>query len=289
MDSLRENGIAGGSEQPNKRAKNHLPVDLVASNPSHCIEIMFYRTRLCCKFQLGTCPSINNCNFAHSIEELREPPPNWQEIVAAHKEEKGQSSKSREVCLVPIMGFSDNERQGSNMEQHYTEFFAEEGCPNGENCNSRHDEHPEQRESLAIYMVPGSGGGNAGNERKPTLNTSNWKTRICNKFELTGSCSYGSNCKFAHGAAELRCSGGTLMNTEVKNSSIPDTKQGEVPAKASVGTLDAPAPSVPYSYHTGVPLQKLPNMIRKTTEVPIRRWKGPDKISKIYGDWIDEL
>jgi hypothetical protein len=30
---------------------------------------------------------------------------------------------------------------------------------------------------------------------------SNWKTRICNKWEMTGYCPFGSKCHFAHGAA----------------------------------------------------------------------------------------
>lgn len=30
------------------------------------------------------------------------------------------------------------------------------------------------------------------------------KTELCNKWEETGECPYGNNCRFAHGIAELR-------------------------------------------------------------------------------------
>lgn len=79
------------------------------------------------------------------------------------------------------------------------------------------------------------------------------------------------------------------MNREAKGSSTFDTNQVAIPAKASVGIVDAPATCVPHSYRIGGPLRRLPNVIQKTGELPIRRWNGPNKISKIYGDWIDDL
>lgn len=71
------------------------------------------------------------------------------------------------------------------------------------------------------------------------------------------------------------------MDSEVKDSSTPDAK----PARTSV---DAVVSSVPHSdgYHIGVPSQRLSNLIQRTGA---QKWKGPDKISKIYGDWIDDL
>lgn len=60
-------------------------------------------------------------------------------------------------------------------------------------------------------------------------------------------------------------------------------------AIASVGAAGAPVSHVPYSYRVGVPPRRLPAEVLRTGDIPIRRWKGPDKISKIYGDWIDDL
>ncbi|KAF4360852.1 hypothetical protein F8388_015175 [Cannabis sativa] len=95
----RQSQSRSGSEPPNKKSKNSQ--DVTSSNRSKAIGKMFFKTKLCCKFRAGTCPYISNCNFAHSIEELRRPPPNWQEIVAAHEEEKGVSSEPREEFQIP--------------------------------------------------------------------------------------------------------------------------------------------------------------------------------------------
>lgn len=54
-----------------------------------------------------------------------------------------------------------------------------------------------------MCLLPGSGCRCESNESKLTLNPLNWKTRICNKWESTGCCSYGKNCHFAHGYAGM--------------------------------------------------------------------------------------
>ncbi|XP_011092340.1 zinc finger CCCH domain-containing protein 12 isoform X1 [Sesamum indicum] len=288
-----------GSEPPNKRSRNSQSGDLAASNRSKAIGKMFYKTKLCCKFRAGTCPYITNCNFAHSIEELRKPPPNWQEIVAAHEEERAVSSEPREEFQIPILGVSDD-TQRSYKGRHCKKFYTDEGCPYGENCTFLHDEQSKARESVAISLGPGSGGGYGSNGSSSALKPSNWKTRICNKWELTGYCPFGSKCHFAHGAAaqylpgkpELHRYGGGPMDSEVKDSSTPDAKQGVPPAKTSVDIIVASATSVPHSdgyHHIGVPSQRLSNVIQKTGQRSTQKWKGPDKISKIYGDWIDDL
>lgn len=66
------------------------------------------------------------------------------------------------------------------------------------------------------------------------------------------------------------------------SSALGANQVASVPAKASVG-------HVPYSYHIGAPPRRLSGEVPRTGEVAIRNWKGPDKISKIYGDWIDDL
>lgn len=183
--------------------------EVAASNRSKAIGKMFYKTKLCCKFRAGTCPYITNCNFAHSVEELRKPPDNWQEIVAAHEEERPSSSEPREEFQIPIVGVSD-EAQRSYKGRHCKKFYTEEGCPYGENCTFLHDEQSKARESVAISLGPGSGNGSNGsasgyavNVSGTILKPSNWKTRICNKWELTGYCPFGSKCHFAHGAAGI--------------------------------------------------------------------------------------
>ncbi|KAL8495246.1 hypothetical protein ACS0TY_019411 [Phlomoides rotata] len=200
-----------GSEPPNKRYRSSDSGDLAASNRSKAIGKMFYKTKLCCKFRAGTCPYISNCNFAHSIEELRKPPPNWQEIVAAHEDEQAPSTESREEFQIPIVGVSD-EAQRSYKGRHCKKFYTEEGCPYGESCTFLHDEQSRSRESVAISLGPGSGSGFVGNGNGSMLKPSNWKTRICNKWELTGYCPFGSKCHFAHGAAGIMSISTAIVN-----------------------------------------------------------------------------
>lgn len=87
---------------------------------------------------------------------------------------------------------------------------------------------------------------------------------------------------------ELHRYGGGLMDNEGKDFSSPlDGKQGMVPSKSSADNLVA---SVSHSdnYHIGGPSQRLANVVQWTEQRP-QKWKGPDKISLIYGDWIEDL
>ncbi|KAK7836904.1 zinc finger ccch domain-containing protein 12, partial [Quercus suber] len=198
----RQSQSRSGSEPPNKKSKNSQ--DVTSSNRSKAIGKMFFKTKLCCKFRAGTCPYVTNCNFAHSIEELRRPPPNWQEIVAQHEEEKGVSSEPREEYQIPSLGSANfvGDSQRSYKGRHCKKFYTEEGCPYGDNCTFLHDEQSKNRESVAISLGPGGYGGAAASPVSgPNAKPSNWKTRICNKWELTGYCPFGSKCHFAHGAA----------------------------------------------------------------------------------------
>ncbi|XP_024994746.1 zinc finger CCCH domain-containing protein 12-like isoform X2 [Cynara cardunculus var. scolymus] len=284
--------------------------DVQATSRSKAIGKMFFKTKLCCKFRAGTCPYITNCNFAHSIEELRRPPPNWQEIVAAHEEERGVSSQLREEYQIPSLGSSSFtvDSQRSSKGRHCKKFFTEEGCPYGDNCTFLHDEQSRTRESVAISLGPGSGGGYGGGggggggasgdgggggggtvaaaaasatASNPTIKPSNWKTRICNKWEQTGYCPFGSKCHFAHGA------------TDAKDyvSPLDLNKPGIMPSKPPADIIVASSPSSAHTdgYHVGAPSQRLPGVIPRTGQRPFQKWKGPDKISRIYGDWIDDI
>ncbi|MBA0784687.1 hypothetical protein Gotri_026937 [Gossypium trilobum] len=138
---------------PNKKSRNSQDLN----SRSKAIGKMFFKTKLCCKFRAGTCPYIKNCNFAHSIEELRRPPPNWQEIVAAHEEEKGILAEPREEFHIPSLGSNSfsGETQRSYKGRHCKKFYTEEGCPYGDNCTFLHDEQSKNRESVAISLGPG--------------------------------------------------------------------------------------------------------------------------------------
>lgn len=89
--------------------------------------------------------------------------------------------------------------------------------------------------------------------------------------------------------SELHNFGG--LDSEALDSSTPDAKQGALPTKTSVDSMVPSLASTPHSdgYHLGVPAQRLSNMGQKIGLRSTQKWKGPDKISKIYGDWIDDL
>ncbi|KAE8678505.1 Zinc finger CCCH domain-containing protein 12 [Hibiscus syriacus] len=301
-DQRQPQSWSNSEQPPNKKPKNS---SQESNSRSRAIGKMFFKTKLCCKFRVGTCPYITNCNFAHSIEELRRPPPNWQEIVAANEDERGISSEPREEFQIPALVSSNfsGETQRSYKGRHCKKFYTEEGCPYGDNCTFLHDEQSKNRESVAISLGPGgyagggggggSGGGGGGGGNGPNVKPSNWKTRICNKWELTGYCPFGNKCHFAHGVGELHGFGGGLVDAEAKDSSAPpfDSKQGGgVPSKTPADTLAASAPLVPLSdVYRGVPSQRTSIVLQKPGQRTIQKWKGPDKISRIYGDWIDDI
>ncbi|KAH0850565.1 hypothetical protein HID58_095438, partial [Brassica napus] len=205
------------------------------SSSSSEIGKAFFKTKLCCNFRAGSCPyAASTCHFAHSAEELRRPT-------------AGESVR-------PYKG------------RHCKKFYSGEGCPYGESCTFLHDEASRNRESFAVSLGHRGGGNVIAAAASP-----NWKTRMCNKWEMSGYCPFGTNCRFAHGASELHRFGGGLVEEEegkIGTSSTLDTK------KTGQYSLASP----------GVPSQRASNGVRV-----VRKWKGPDRISRVYGDWIDDI
>ncbi|CAA7024859.1 unnamed protein product [Microthlaspi erraticum] len=249
-----------GTESPSKKTRG--------SSLSSEIGKSFFKTKLCCESRVGTCPyDAGSCHFAHSVEELRRPPSNRQEAADETREEFKISAESGR----------------SFKGRHCKKFYSGEGCPYGESCTFLHDEASKNRETLAISLAPRGYGATAtdGANVAQISKHSNWKTRICNKWELTGFCPFGTNCHFAHGASELHNFGGGLVEGEGKMgmSATQDTKQtGQ--AETVSGLVP---PGVP-SQRTSSAVTLRPNGVRTQ-----RKWKGPDKISRVYGDWIDDI
>ncbi|XP_060171471.1 zinc finger CCCH domain-containing protein 56-like [Lycium barbarum] len=286
-----------GSEPPNKKSRNVQDSDarVIVTSSSKAIGKMFFKTKLCCKFRAGVCPYVTNCNFAHGIEELRKPPPNWQEIVAAHESDRGGMVEMREEHQIPILSSPDlrGESQRSAKGRHCKKFYTEEGCPYGDSCTFLHDEQSRSRESVAISVTPTVGGFGNNATSGATQKPSNWKTRICNKWETTGYCPFGSKCHFAHGAAELNKFGGGAAENEGRDyiSVPPDIKQGGGSLRTSESTMPSTNPALHTDvYHLGQGVQvQRPTGIVERPGQRLQKWKGPDKISKIYGDWIDDI
>ncbi|OVA00473.1 zinc finger protein [Macleaya cordata] len=244
---------------------------------------IFFKTRLCAKFKAGICPYGDNCNFAHGVEDIRKPPPNWQEIVASHEEDR-------------TTGNWDEDQKIINRLKLCKKFCNGEECPYGDRCNFLHkdigkcrEDSTRFRESSAISIgTTGSPGSNGIGSNQPDINgllnsvaDANWgiqkpvfwKTRICIKWDTTGQCPFGEKCHFAHGQAELQKYGG---QNEMETGSATIASLKCVPNSSN----DA----APSSTGTGV-LCKQQVQIKKC----LLKWKGTKKISRIYADWIDDM
>ena len=170
---------------------------------------MFFKTRLCIKFKMGQCKNGENCNFAHGEEDLRKPPPNWQELIGSRMEDR-------------MNNWEDDDKIINRMKL-CRKFYNGEECPYGARCNFSHVEPPKCKEnstrfqddrrecsSISIGTIPphmvqarthdqyanANGDAMRGNSRPV-----HWKTKLCTKFEVTGHCPFGDTCHYAHGQA----------------------------------------------------------------------------------------
>ncbi|KAK9101948.1 hypothetical protein Sjap_019202 [Stephania japonica] len=247
---------------------------------------IFFKTRLCAKFKAGTCPYGSNCNFAHGIEDMRKPPPNWQEIVASHGgDDRGGPSNW------------DDDQKIINRMKLCKKFYNGEECPYGERCNFLHEDPGKFREDSgrfresSVISVGTNGGSQWDNGNGPDqfdcngfMNTSSeanrsnlkpvfWKTRICNKWETTGHCPFGEKCHFAHGQAELQ-KYGSMYEVETENATLAPSKH--FPKESSPSNNTAVAGGASCNPH--VPSKKC-----------LLKWKGLERINRIYADWIDDI
>lgn len=154
---------------------------------------IFYKTRLCEKFVYGNCSKAEKCKFAHGLEDLHEPPPNWKQNVSAN----GKRGK-----INPRMKFCKN-------------FISEKECPYGEKCKFLHQVacNTEVARPLPINISSPSieTTGPILDQTRPNkhLTCSDalvvnrklacFKTKMCTKWEITGQCPFEERCHFAHG------------------------------------------------------------------------------------------
>lgn len=158
---------------------------------------IFYKTRICAKFKEGTCRNGEHCTFAHGEEDLREPPPNWQDLIREkEREERGSGGGN----------WGDDQRMIHRM-KICKKYYNGDECPYGDKCNFLHErpsppmkklkvDIPGQRESSAISI-----GTTVGDLEQ----TGFWKTRLCSKWEI-GQCPFGERCHFAHGQSGIQLS-----------------------------------------------------------------------------------
>ncbi|XP_062149358.1 zinc finger CCCH domain-containing protein 39 isoform X1 [Alnus glutinosa] len=245
---------------------------------------IFYKTKMCTTFMAGMCSKGADCKYAHGIEDMRQPPPNWQELAGL----RGGEDR--------LSGNWDDDQKIIHRLKLCKKFYNGEECPYGDRCNFLHedpgkfrDDSGRFRESSAISigttgssLVHGSGS-NLSDCNKPLNNGSDasrvpmkpyLKTKICNSWER-GQCHYGDKCHFAHGQAELRAPGAHFEGEALSMGSIPiSTKPQSVPA------TDASPPNT-----AGLPTLTEEGNGKKC----LLKWKGSKKIDRIYADWLDDV
>ncbi|XP_008785025.1 zinc finger CCCH domain-containing protein 39-like [Phoenix dactylifera] len=255
-DGIPLNPLAVISSPPN--AQTNPP----PNPPTRGTNCVFFKTRLCQKFKARSCPWGGNCNFAHGIEELRQPPPNWQELVAVER-------------------VNGSDRQRMHRNKICRKFYNGEVCPYGDRCTYLHVER--ESSGMVVGSVAGleQGGNGSGLHNSDSTggfssvgdcNGSNQKPKmkICYKWETTGHCSFGERCIYTHSRAELKKSGGHVE--------LDGGKIGAAPSKpASNSTNDAPLIKTESTCMHQAQQKKsvFPNLSKK--------------LSCIYADWIDDI
>lgn len=295
-------------QPPFKRSRHSedIQTDSVQCTPANCrmpvippvnkgISNIFFKTRVCAKFKQGLCRNGESCNFAHGPEDLRQPPPNWEELVGGGRE------KER-----PVENWNDDQRIIHRMKL-CKKFYNGEECPYGGKCNFLHegptrprDDSVKNRENAAISiglsgpsMSYGSGSNQPEGNRplnygpvpdafrtgtKPVY----WKTKLCTKWETSGQCQFGENCHFAHGQSELQAVIGMRPEVEVtvtgsiaRNDSFSITRTHH-----PLRTNDAPPGNTTPALTLSEEAQEKKCLFK---------FKGLRKINRIYGDWLDDV
>ncbi|KAH7421794.1 hypothetical protein KP509_13G076000 [Ceratopteris richardii] len=193
------------------------------------------------------------------MEELRKPPPGWEEMVAAQEAERAARVNNNNQIHV-IADSDGGVGQGDSQRSQKTprpcrKFYTEDGCPYGDRCIFVHDEQLSQgralRESNAISLGPmGSQGMGSTSFSGSSDKSSSLKARICHKWETTGHCPFGQKCHFLHGNSDGFVHTSTVRHGGTSAVATQMQRQG---AKAQL------------------------------------KWKGQaNEISTIYGDWIEE-
>lgn len=155
-------------------------------NPRMSQPNIFYKTRKCVKFEKGNCLIAENCNYAHGDEDIREPPPNWRELIC--EKDKGVGNQN------------DDQRMTNSGKVCWT-FNKGKWCKYGEKCRYLHESpskvktgmaNPLARECSAIHI------GTMGPMMEHRRETKKTKLNMCRMWEITGQCPFGERCHFAH-------------------------------------------------------------------------------------------
>eukprot|EP00249_Psilotum_nudum_P022476 c28531_g1_i2 orf=668-2212(-) len=97
---------------------------------------LFYKTKLCTKFKSGMCAFNENCTFAHGVEELRMPPPGWEQMISGGGASAGRAGGPNSA--------SGQGGQRSTFKTRMCRYFLDGNCPYGDRCNFLHGIQDQQ-------------------------------------------------------------------------------------------------------------------------------------------------
>ncbi|KAL2493442.1 Zinc finger CCCH domain-containing protein 39 [Abeliophyllum distichum] len=240
--SIQSNAELGHFKKPRFSESTRNPRVSLAMNRSK-LDIPF-KSELCLLFQRGKCYYGDNCHYAHGTSEIRNP--SFRDLENGYQ------------------------RNIMNKSKRCYRFSSGKDCPYGDKCQFLHERAGEYRESSAISIVR-----EADQIECKSLNVgqdyqrgNSRKTKLCNKWEIYGSCHYGMNCLYAHGQAELQRPG-SIAELEIADGSN---------AKVVVMQSNDSASS-----KTG---NKTAHMLRLRGKGCFMKW-NVETIGGIYADWIE--
>lgn len=271
---------------------------LMSTPMNKAISNIFFKTRMCAKFKQGACRNGESCNFAHGPEDLRQPPPNWEELVGG-----GPGGREKER---PGENWNDDQRIIHRMKL-CKKFYNGEECPYGDKCNFLHegptrqkDDSTKYRENSAISIgtsCPSVGYSSGSNQSecnrplnygpvsdafRPGTKPIYWKTKLCTKWETTGHCPFGEKCHFAHGQLELQAVVGMRPEVEVAGTGSNLARNDSFSARTHHPIRANDVPPV-----NATPASTLNEEAQDKN--CMFKWKGLRKINRIYGDWLDDM
>ncbi|KAI3634197.1 hypothetical protein MIR68_007801 [Amoeboaphelidium protococcarum] len=167
-------------------------------NPAKLVDNKLYKTKICRTFELeGDCPYGSRCHFAHGQAELR------RVSLASAVSDDFDITKQFPTSL--------------NLDSATSDINTL--------IRSRSVSSPQPPLTSSLRFTE---------MQKPYNNK--FKTRMCDKWLVTGFCPYGSKCTFAHGEQELR---------------LPSpTAPGFVAVERSISSCDAPMQSEEFGKFT---------------------------------------
>lgn len=161
---------------------------------------MFYKTKMCLKFKSGACPYGNSCTFAHGVEDLREPPLGWKNIMnvqgEVHNMKENSVDMQRIIRLKTCRNFYNGVPYGDRCTflHHHSDrvlgerpAFGVETNPVVAGMETKIVNHLEQSGGLPAIV-------GLEDIQKPSLP----KTKLCNMWEMRGESPYGDKCLHAH-------------------------------------------------------------------------------------------